>query len=95
MPFSEEIVTRAKEIAARYPDGRQRSALLPLLHLVQSDEGFVSPDPAFPLWSRVVVGVCYWFLMFAALTGRLFGRQPARPHSDAVAAPEGRVILEH
>ena len=31
----------AKEIIARYP--RSRSALLPLLHLVQSEEGYVSP----------------------------------------------------
>ncbi|MCX4675047.1 NADH-quinone oxidoreductase subunit NuoE [Streptomyces sp. NBC_01433] len=30
----------AKEVIARYPDSR--SALLPLLHLVQSEEGFVS-----------------------------------------------------
>jgi NADH-quinone oxidoreductase subunit E len=33
---------RAREIVARYP--RARSALLPMLHLVQSAEGFVSPD---------------------------------------------------
>jgi NADH-quinone oxidoreductase subunit E len=32
----------AKEIIARYP--RSRSAMLPILHLVQSEEGFVSPD---------------------------------------------------
>jgi NADH-quinone oxidoreductase subunit E len=44
MAFSEEIVRRAEEIAARYPDGRRRSALLPMLHLVQSDEGFVSSE---------------------------------------------------
>jgi NADH-quinone oxidoreductase subunit E len=44
MPFSEETLTRLKadaaEIAGRYP--RARSALLPLLHLVQSEEGYVS-----------------------------------------------------
>ncbi|MFC4565254.1 NADH-quinone oxidoreductase subunit NuoE [Nocardiopsis mangrovi] len=42
--FSDEIRARlevdAKEIIARYP--RERSALLPLLHLVQAEEGFVS-----------------------------------------------------
>jgi NADH-quinone oxidoreductase subunit E len=43
MTFSEETNQRAKEIVARYPEGKQRSALLPLLHLVQSDEGYVSP----------------------------------------------------
>ncbi|MEU0373061.1 NADH-quinone oxidoreductase subunit NuoE [Streptomyces sp. NPDC006283] len=34
------LETDAKEIIARYPDSR--SALLPLLHLVQSQEGYVS-----------------------------------------------------
>ena len=41
--FSQEIQDRAKEIIARYPEGKQRSALLPMLHLVQSVEGYVSP----------------------------------------------------
>jgi len=41
-PFSEQTRKRAREIIARYP--KPRSALLPLLHLVQSVEGFVSQD---------------------------------------------------
>jgi uncharacterized membrane protein SpoIIM required for sporulation len=36
-------------------------------------EGYVSPDPTFPLWSRVIIGVCYWFVMLGLLSGRLFG----------------------
>jgi NADH-quinone oxidoreductase subunit E len=44
--FAPEVRSRlevdAKEIIARYP--RSRSALLPILHLVQAEEGFVSPD---------------------------------------------------
>jgi len=44
MVFSEITRERAAQIIARYPEGRSRSALLPLLHLVQSEEGFVSPD---------------------------------------------------
>ena len=36
------LAPKAAEIIGRYP--RARSALLPLLHLVQSEEGFVSPD---------------------------------------------------
>src|ERR1700722_7666054 len=44
MPFSEETLTRLKadaaEITERYP--RARSALLPLLYLVESQEGNVS-----------------------------------------------------
>ena len=46
MPFSDEVRARldpdAEQIIARYP--RSRSALLPLLHLVQSEEGFVTGD---------------------------------------------------
>ena len=38
--FDELTETRARDIIARYPESR--SALLPLLHLVQSVEGFVS-----------------------------------------------------
>src|SRR3712207_1554295 len=42
-PLAESLFGRAQEILARYPEGRERSALLPLLHLVQSEEGYVSP----------------------------------------------------
>jgi NADH-quinone oxidoreductase subunit E len=41
---TEENRGRAAEIRARFPEGRERSALLPLLHLVQSVEGKVTPD---------------------------------------------------
>ncbi|MGN9811171.1 NADH-quinone oxidoreductase subunit NuoE [Micromonospora sp. BQ11] len=41
--FTEETRERAREIVARYPADRSRSALLPLLHLVQAEEGYVSP----------------------------------------------------
>jgi NADH-quinone oxidoreductase subunit E len=44
MEFSEVTRERALAIIARYPEGRSRSALLPMLHLVQSEEGFVSPS---------------------------------------------------
>lgn len=40
--ISEKTRQRAQEIVARYPQAR--SALLPMLHLVQSEEGWVSPD---------------------------------------------------
>jgi NADH-quinone oxidoreductase subunit E len=40
--FSKKLLTDADAVIARYP--QKRSALLPLLHLVQSEEGFVSPD---------------------------------------------------
>lgn len=37
--FSEEKLNKVKEIIARYPDGRQKSALIPLLHLAQDEFG--------------------------------------------------------
>jgi NADH-quinone oxidoreductase subunit E len=37
----ERLVADAQQVIARYP--RSRSALLPLLHLVQAEEGYVSP----------------------------------------------------
>ncbi len=42
MPLTEETRAQAREIIARYPEGRSRSALLPMLHLVQAEEGYVS-----------------------------------------------------
>jgi NADH-quinone oxidoreductase subunit E len=41
---TDELRERAREIVARYPAGRERSALLPLLHLVQAEQGHVSPE---------------------------------------------------
>lgn len=42
--FTPERLAKAKEIIARYPEGRQKSALLPLLHLAQEQWGWVSPE---------------------------------------------------
>lgn len=38
-------------------------------------EGYLSPDPDFPMLNRFIVGFCYWIVMIGALTGRLFGRR--------------------
>jgi NADH-quinone oxidoreductase subunit E len=40
--YTDELRDRAKAIIALYPEGKERSALLPLLHLVQSVEGRVT-----------------------------------------------------
>ncbi|HVX48819.1 MAG TPA: NAD(P)H-dependent oxidoreductase subunit E [Chitinophagaceae bacterium] len=37
--FSQEKLDKVKEIVARYPEGRQKSALLPVLHLAQDTFG--------------------------------------------------------
>ena len=42
-------------------------------------EGYLSPDPDFPMLNRVIVGFGYWVVMIAALTGRLFGRATPPP----------------
>lgn len=42
--FTPERVAKAQEIIARYPEGKQKSALLPLLHLLQEQEGWTSPE---------------------------------------------------
>ena len=43
--FSEETLALVNRIIARYPEGRQKSALLPVLHLAQSEfNGWLSPQ---------------------------------------------------
>jgi len=37
--FSEVILQKVSEIISRYPEGKQKSALLPLLHLAQDEFG--------------------------------------------------------
>ena len=42
--FSDEKLAKVKEIIARYPDGKQKSALLPVLHLAQEQFGWLSSE---------------------------------------------------
>jgi NADH-quinone oxidoreductase subunit E len=45
MKFSEDKLAKVSEIIARYPEGKQKSALLPLLHLAQDEfGGWLSAD---------------------------------------------------
>jgi len=72
MPFSDDVLARldadAAQIIARYP--RPRSALLPVLHLVQSEEGYVSEDgiaycaATFGLTEAEVTAVASFYTMF-------------------------------
>jgi NADH-quinone oxidoreductase subunit E len=39
MKFSDERQSRVNEIIARYPEGKQKSALLPVLHIAQEENG--------------------------------------------------------
>src|SRR5207245_2399939 len=72
MPFSEDVLARldsgAAQIISRYP--RPRSALLPVLHLVQSEEGCVSRDgiaycaAKFGLTEAEVTAVASFYTMY-------------------------------
>lgn len=40
--FSSDLLAKFDEVVKRYPEGRQKSALLPILHLVQAEFGWTS-----------------------------------------------------
>lgn len=42
--FSSDMLAKFGEVVSRYPEGKQKSALLPILHLVQAEFGWVSTD---------------------------------------------------
>jgi NADH-quinone oxidoreductase subunit E len=45
LKFSDDRLKEVKEIINRYPQGKQKSALIPLLHMAQSDfGGWLSPE---------------------------------------------------
>jgi NADH-quinone oxidoreductase subunit E len=72
MPFSEEVRVRLEpqvaEIIGRYP--KPRSALMPLLHLLQSEEGYISNDAIRYVADRLgvteteVTGVASFYSMY-------------------------------
>jgi NADH-quinone oxidoreductase subunit E len=73
MPYSEETLTRLKADAAgitgRYP--KARSALMPLLYLVQAEEGYVSQDgikfcaQTLGITETEVTGVASFYTMYS------------------------------
>lgn len=42
--FSETKLAKVQEIIRRYPDGKQKSALIPVLHLAQEEYGWLSAE---------------------------------------------------
>lgn len=42
-------------------------------------EGYVSPNPAYPLWARLFIGLAYFAVFLCVLTGMLRSRRRARP----------------
>ena len=73
MSLSEQTILDARECASRYPDSR--SALLPLLHLVQSEEGTVTADgialcaDVLGLTTAEVAGVATFYTMYRRRPG--------------------------
>jgi NADH-quinone oxidoreductase subunit E len=84
MPFSDETLTRLKadaaEITGRYP--RARSALLPLLYLVQSEEGYVSADGM--KFCAEVLGITETEVLGVASFYTMYKREPAAEYQVGV-----------
>lgn len=68
MPFTSTNMVRAWELIGRYPS--PRSSLLPLLHLAQSQDGWVTPEAMeeiaamLELTPAEVLGTCSFYTMF-------------------------------
>jgi NADH-quinone oxidoreductase subunit E len=68
VPLTDETLARAEELIGRYPE--RRSALLPLLFLVQAEDGYVSPAGVSQIASLLgitkaeVAGVATFYSMF-------------------------------
>lgn len=69
-PLSERFHADARAVIARYPEGQSRSALLPLLYLVQGEHGYVSPEGVEAIASLLgltkaeIAGVATFYTMF-------------------------------
>jgi NADH-quinone oxidoreductase subunit E len=84
MPFSEDTLTRLKadaaEITGRYP--RARSALLPLLYLVQAEEGYVSDEGM--AFCAEVLGITQTEVLGVASFYTMYKHEPAAEYQVGV-----------
>jgi NADH-quinone oxidoreductase subunit E len=84
MPFSEETLVRLKadaaEITGRYP--RARSALLPLLYLVQAEEGYVSDQGI--AFCAEVLGITQTEVLGVATFYTMYKHEPAAEYQVGV-----------
>jgi NADH-quinone oxidoreductase subunit E len=68
VPFTPANLDAARDIIARYP--HKKSAMLPLLHLAQDQDGWVTPDAMeqiaelLDLTPALVLGTCSFYTMF-------------------------------
>ena len=93
--LDETAIAELNELAGRYP--HPRSALLPMLHLVQSYDGRISPR-GIELCAEIL-GITTAQVSGVATFYTMFKRRPAGHHhlgvcTTALCAPCGRVSLE-
>lgn len=50
-----ELDAAANELITHYPDGKQKSAVLPILHVIQKNFGFINPDAI--IWTAEKLGL--------------------------------------
>jgi len=68
VPFTPANLDLARETIAKYP--QKKSAVLPLLHLAQNQEGHITPDAIeeiadlLDLTPALVLGTCSFYTMF-------------------------------
>lgn len=68
--FTDEAEQKIEKIMAKYPPEHKRSAILPLLHLAQDQEGYVTPEAMEEIGRRLdvspayVEGVCTFYTMY-------------------------------
>jgi NADH-quinone oxidoreductase subunit E len=95
--FTNDNLQRAREIIARYPDSR--SAVLPLLHLAQDQDGWVGEDAMTEVAAMLgltradVLGTCSFYTMFKREpVGRLVVSVCTNVSCLVTGGPE---VLEH
>jgi NADH-quinone oxidoreductase subunit E len=82
VPLTDQTRLDAASIVARYPEGRGRSALLPMLHLVQAEEGYVTP--AGVALCAEVLGITKAEVAAVATFYTMYKRRPVGEHIVSV-----------
>ena len=80
---------RSRTVAFQRATSRGAKLMVPcLVFLVGAGliEGYVSPNPAVPLWARLAIGIGYWLLLLFVLRGfrlpQRIGRKPKASGAD-------------
>jgi NADH-quinone oxidoreductase subunit E len=89
MAISESTREQMQQLAARYP--RPRSALMPMLHLVQSLEGEVTPDGIAACADEVGVSAAEATAVASFYT--MYKRRPVGEHHIGVCVNTGCGLL--